>query len=447
MDPERAALYPFLGAPGRGVAMIQRSEGVHFVLADGRRILDAGGGAIVANIGHGRAEVAEAAARALERNSYVVPPFATEERVALVERLRRSWLPPALTRCVFTSGGSEAVDSALRLVRQHHLSAGRPERVKVIARERSYHGTTLATLGVGGHEKRRRGFEPFFVDHPRIPAWYPIRRPGVLEEIAGPQHGPETLLAAIEAEGPDSVAAFIAEPVGGSTMGAVVPPDDYWPRIREICSQYGVLLVADEIMCGFGRTGRSFALDHWGVVPDVLIGGKGLAGGYAPIGGVFATEEVVAPIVERGDELMFFTYSAHPMACAVADKVLEIMEREHLVERAARLGEALAKRLSSLEAHPHVAQARGRGLMQAVELVEDPETLRSFPRADAFIGKVVAAGLGRGVFFYPGGSDPARDVVCFGPPATITHDHIEEMARVLEAAIDAAAERVLARRP
>ena len=183
-------------------------------------------------------------------------------------------------------------------------------------------------------------------------------------------------------------------------------------------------------------------VDLWAVTALLA----GLAGGYAPIGAVFATEEVVAPIIERGDELMFFTYSAHPMACAVADKVLEIIERERLVERAAKLGEALGKRLAALEAHPHVAQVRGRGLMQAVELVEDPDTLRSFPIADGFVGKVVAAGLARGVFFYPGGSDPARDVACFGPPFTITRDHIEEMARALEASIDDAAERVRTRR-
>lgn len=442
MDPERAALYPFVGAAGRAPAVIARTEGVHWILDDGRRILDAAGGAIVANIGHGRAEVAEVAARVLERTTYVIPPFATEERIALVERLRRSWLPSGLTRCVFTSGGSEAVDSALRLARQHHVSAGRPERVKVIARHRSYHGTTLATLGVGGHEKRRRGFEPLMVDGHRIPTWYPLDRPGFCDDVAGPSHGAERLEEAIVREGPDSVAAFLAEPIGGSTLGAVVPPDDYWPRIREICTRHGVLLIADEVMCGFGRTGRPFALDHWGVTPDILVGGKGLAGGYAPIGGVFTKEEVVAPIAAQGDELMFFTYSAHPMACAVADKVLEIVERENLVAQAALRGEQLAKRLAALEGHPQVAHTRGRGLLQAVELVQDARDLTPYPTSTGFTSKVVAAGLRRGVFFYPGGSDPARDVVCFGPPFTITEDHVEEMVRALEGALDEAATHV-----
>ncbi|MCP3987050.1 MAG: aspartate aminotransferase family protein [bacterium] len=441
MDSQRVSLYPFVGSPGQGVPVIERTEGVCWQMAGGHSVLDAGGGAIIANVGHGRQEIADAAAAAMARTTYVVPPFATEDRVALVERLRRDWLPEGITRCVFTSGGSEAVDSALRLVRQHFVSAGQPQRVKVIGRHRAYHGTTLATLGVGGHEKRRKGFEPLFVDHPKIPAWYPLKRPGFHDDEVGPQHSADALVEVIEREGPETVAAFIAEPVGGSTLGAIVPPDDYWPRLREICDHYGILLVADEVMCGFGRTGRRFAVDHWNVVPDVLVGGKGLAAGYAPIGAVFTTEAVVAPIAEAGDELMFFTYSAHPMACAAANKVLEILDRENLVERAADLGERLGKRLAQLDAHPHVAHTRGLGLMRAVELVKDRDTLEPFSTEVGLISKVVAAGLARGVFFYPGGSDPARDVVCFGPPFTITEDHIEEMASVLESAIDDAVER------
>ncbi|MBW2243881.1 MAG: aspartate aminotransferase family protein [Deltaproteobacteria bacterium] len=442
MDSRRVSLYPFLGGPGRSAPVIERTEGVHWQMAGGHRVLDAGGGAIIANVGHGREEIAEVAAAAMARTTYVVPPFATEDRVALVERLRRDWLPEGLTRCMFTSGGSEAVDSALRLVRQHFVSAGQPERVKVIGRHRAYHGATLATLGVGGHEKRRKGLAPLFVDHPKIPAWYPLRRPASFDDEVGPQHSAEGLVEALEREGPETVAAFIAEPVAGSTLGAVVPPDDYWPRLRQICDDYGILLIADEVMCGFGRTGRRFALDHWDVVPDVLVGGKGLAGGYAPIGAVFASERVVAPITEAGDEVMFFTYSAHPMACAVAEKVLEILDREKLIERAASLGEQLGKRLAQLETHPHVAHTRGLGLMRAVELVEDREALEPFPKEAGFISKVVAAGLGRGVFFYPGGCDPARDVACFGPPFIITEDHIEEMVATLELSIDDAAERV-----
>jgi len=214
-----------------------------------------------------------------------------------------------------------------------------------------------------------------------------------------------------------------------------VPPPGYWPRVAEICRRHGVLLVADEVMTGFGRTGRKFAVDHWGVTPDILVGGKGLAGGYAPICGIFAREEVVAPIAARGDEVMFYTYGAHPASCAAADKVLEILEREGLVERAAAMGEVLARRLAPLADHPHVAEVRGLGLLQAVEFVRDKATLEPFPKETRFASRVVAAGLAHGVFVYPGGCDPARDVVCFGPPLTVTPDEIDFFVGAVEKAL------------
>jgi len=442
MDPARASLYCFAGPPGAAPFAVARAEGAWLETPDGRRILDAAGGAILVNIGHGRREVSEAYAAAATRITYVVPPFATEQRVRLVERLRASWLPEGLTRAVFTSGGSESMDAALRLVRQHHLSAGRPERWKVIGRDLSYHGTTLATLAVGGHERRREPFAPWLVDSPKAPACYCLRCPLGKRYPGCDVACADALEEVIEREGPQSVAAFVAEPIVGSTAGALTPPDEYWPRVAEICRRHGVLLVADEVMTGFGRTGRRFALDHWGVVPDVLVSGKGLTGGYAAMGGLFAREEVVAPIAERRDELMFYTYSAHPAACAAADKVLEILERERLVERAAEMGERLRKRLAVLESHPHVAEVRGRGLLLAVELVRDRETLEPFPREARLTGRVVAAALANGVFFYPGGCDPARDVIVLGPPFVVGEAEIERMAEALEAAIDAAVQRV-----
>lgn len=237
-------------------------------------------------------------------------------------------------------------------------------------------------------------------------------------------------------EGPGTVAAFVAEPIGGSTAGALTPPDGYWPRVMEICRRHGVLVIADEVMTGFGRTGRRFAVDHFGVVPDVLVGGKGLSGGYAPIGGLFARDEVLDPIAAAGDEVMFFTFGAHPASCAVADAVLEVMEREKLVERAAEMGDLLRRRLAPLSGHPNVAEVRGRGLLQAVELVRDRDGAEPFPAEAKVTGRVVATGLGHGVFFYPGGSGAARDVVCMGPPFVITPEEVELLVSVLERSID-----------
>lgn len=439
-----AAIWPFVPRGGRPPLAIARAEGAYLYTTDGQRILDAAGGAIVVNVGHGRREVAEAAAQELTRLSYVVPPFATEGRLRLTERLRERWLPPGLTRFFPTSGGSESVDAAIRLARQHHVSAGRPERWKVIGRELSYHGATLTTLAVGGNTRRRQGFEPMAPDFPKGPAPYCLRCP---LDRRYPECGvacARALEDLILAEGPESVAAFIAEPIGGSTAGALVPPEEYLPEAAAICARHGVLLIADEVMSGFGRTGRRFAVEHFGVTPDILVGGKGLAGGYAPMGGVFATDAVVEPLAERGDELMFFTFGAHPASCAVADVVLDIMERERLVERAAEVGEALRKRLAALEAHPNVAEIRGRGLLLALELVRDKRTLEPFPQAARVTQRVVGYGLGHGVFFYPGGTEPARDVIVLGPPFIIGDEEVEQIASVLEASIDEAVGRARA---
>jgi adenosylmethionine-8-amino-7-oxononanoate aminotransferase len=435
--------YPFVPRRGGAPLTIERAEGAYLYTADGRSILDAAGGAIVSNIGHGRREVAEAAARAIEETSYVVPVFATPGRMALVERLLDRWLPEGLTRVYLTSGGSESVDAAIRLARQHWVARGETRRWKVIGRQLSYHGTTVATLAAGGHEKRRKPFGPLLHDWPKAPACYCLRCPLEASYPSCELACAEALDALIESEGPETVAAFLAEPVVGSTAGAVSPPDDYWPRIAEICRRHGVLLIADEVMTGFGRTGKRFGVEHWGVTPDILVSGKGLAGGYAPIGGVYVSEEVVAPLAKSGEELMYYTFGAHPSACAAAEKVLEILEREDLVSRAAEQGEKLRKRLAPLEAHPHVAQVRGRGLLLAVELVKDRSTLEPFPAELNLTGRVVATGLGDGVFFYPGGSGSAQDVVLLGPPFIIGDPEIEKMVSTLERSI----ESVLARLP
>jgi len=245
--------------------------------------------------------------------------------------------------------------------------------------------------------------------------------------------------------GPETIVAVVAEPIGGSTAGALVPPDEYWPRLREICTEHGILLIADEVMTGFGRTGRKFAVDHWGVVPDILVGGKGLGGGYAAIGGLYAREEIVAALSDAGEELMFYTFGALPGSCAAADKVLEIMEREDLVSRAEKMGQVLRDRLSVLESHPNVAEIRGRGLMLGIEFVKDRDGLECFAEEDHFTNRVVAAGLSEGAFFYPSGIDPARDAIMLGPPLTIDDEEIDLLVTALEASIESALRRTVSR--
>jgi adenosylmethionine-8-amino-7-oxononanoate aminotransferase len=442
LDLERARSYPLIAGTWGNPFVVERAEGAYLITPDGRRILDAAGGAVVVNIGHGRSEPIEAYRRAVSEVTYVVPPFVTEHRIELIERLREHWLPEQLTRVLFTSGGSESMDSAIRLARQHFVSAGQPRRWKVIGRDMSYHGATLATLAIGGHTKRRSPFEPWLADLPRAPACFCLRCPLGLEYPACQVACAEELDRVIERAGAETVAAFVAEPIVGSAGGAVTPPDDYWPRIAEICRARGILLIADEVMTGFGRTGKRFALDHWGVVPDILVSGKGLTSGYAPMGALFAKEQVVEPIAAAGHELMAFTYSAHPGACAAASAVLEILARERLVERAATMGEKLLRRLERLRDHPNVLDVRGRGLLLGVELVRDRATREPFPAEAGLASKVVTAGLASGVYFYPGGTDPARDVIVLGPPYIIDDEDVERIGSVLESSISSAVAKV-----
>jgi len=416
--------------------LIDHAEGAWLHTVDGRKILDAAGGAVVTNIGQGREEIAQLMAEEVRRANYVVPIWSTPQRQRLVERLAR-WTPPELARFFFTSGGSEAVEAALKFALLYHKVKGRPRRTKIIAREASYHGNSIAALSAGG-SLRRADYEHVLFDWPKIKPSYCYRCPWGKTYPGCDLDCAEALEAEIAHHGADTIAAFIAEPMMGSAGGSVPPVREYWPRLAEICRRHGILLIADEVMTGFGRTGRRFAVEHWGVTPDLLVAGKGLSGGYAPIAGVFASEAVVEPIVARGDDVMFYTYSAHPASCAIADKVLEILEREKLVQRAEVLGARLAERLSGLRGHPHVAETRGLGLLHAVELVRGREKLDPFPPHFRVCARVVMAGLRHGVFFYPGGGAPAPDVLCMGPPFVIEPSEIDHLVEVLGKAIDEA---------
>jgi hypothetical protein len=421
--------WPFL--PSRAVRIV-RGEGAWLIADDGRRILDAAGGAIVVNVGHGRAEVMEAVARAGASSAFVVPGWRTPEREALAERLRRDWLPEGLHHIHLTSGGSEGVEAAVKIALQHHAAKGDVRRLKVMSRELSYHGTTIAMAGLSGHQGRKRGLEGFLQSFPSAPTPSPLRCPlGPHHPDAGSYYVAATR-AAIEAEGPESIAAFVAEPITGSSGGAIVPPDAYLPGLRALCDEFGILLVIDEVMTGFGRTGARFGVDHWGVKPDILVSGKGLGGGYGAICGVFASRAVAEPIGAAGLDVMFHTFGALPSACAAADKVLEILTREQLVARAATQGARLSARLHErLGQHPNVADIRGKGLLQAVEIVRDRDSLEPFDASERITQRIVGHGLNHGVFFYPGGTGAVRDIVCLGPPLISTDAEIDQMADVL----------------
>jgi len=392
------------------VPTVVRAEGVELITADGRRILDAAGGAVVNNIGHGRTEVADAVGAAMRELDYVVPIWPTPNRLELVDVLVDRWLPDGFDHVFLAGGGSEANDSAIRLTRMHHVARGDERRHKVIGRIPSYHGATLATLAVGGHEARRAGYEPLLQEYPRVP-W----------------NDADALAGAIEAADPSTVSAFIAEPVIGASGAALVAPADYWASVSEVCREYGVLTIADEVMTGFGRTGRRWGHDHDDWAPDIIVSAKGVGGGYVPLSLVSAGNHVVDPITETGRNVMFFTYSGHDASCAGALVVLDILEREGLTERARVQGDRLLGMLTdALHDHPNVVEIRGRGLMLGVELT-------GIGSAD-----VVAEALRRDVWIYPAGSGPAvNDGLLLAPPMVVGDDDLARIVDVTVESLDA----------
>jgi len=416
---------------------IQSASGVFLETTDGQQILDAAGGAIVSNIGHGRERVVEAVARATRDYSYVVPPWLTPSREALARVLSDRWLPNELSRIHITSGGSEAVESAVKLALQFHAAGGDSDRHLILSRVPSYHGTTLVTASLSGHAARKRGLESGLTDFPTVPTPYLLRCPLGRDHPDAGEYYAEAVRDAILKAGPGNVAAFVAEPITGASGGALVPPDDYWPRVREICSEFGVLLIMDEVMTGFGRTGTRFGYQHWPIVPDILVSGKGLAGGYAPLGGVFASETIGQALDQSPFSVMFHTFGAHPAACAAAAEVLAIIDEEDLITRAADQGICLAEKLNSrLGELPWVAEVRGRGLLQAVEVVSDRDSLEPFAESADVANRIVGRALQHGVFFYGGGTGEFRDMVCMGPAFTVNEDHLDMMADVLARSIE-----------
>lgn len=428
--------WPFTGQP---VPEVVSAKGNTLRLKDGRQVLDAAGGAIVNNIGHGREDVARAVYEATRDCTYVVPPWTTPGRTALVAALEQDWLPGDLNRIHITTGGSDAVESAIKLALQYHAATGAPERTEIVTRDPSYHGTTLATGTWSGHPARKRGLAQAMRENPKAPAPYPLRCPLGADHPDMAQHYVDALAAVIDATGPERVAALLVEPITGSSGGALVPPDGYWEAVQALCRKHGILLVCDEVMTGFGRTGRDFAFQHFGLAPDIVVAGKGLAGGYAPLGGVFARTHIGDAIRDAGYAVMFHTFGAHPAACSAGAAVLQILREEQLVERAARMGEAFLAQLAARFAeHPQVAEVRGRGLLLAIEVVADRSTLARFPEAIDMTGRIVREGLDRGVFFYAGGTGAQRDILCLGPALTSSEAELAQMGEVLLAAVDAA---------
>jgi adenosylmethionine-8-amino-7-oxononanoate aminotransferase len=427
---------------GRDLPAVERGEGAVLWDRSGKRYLDGSGGAVVVNVGHGRDEVAQAMARQAAAAGYVHGTQFTSEVLEEYARRLAPHAPADCRRLYLVSGGSEANETAVKLARAYQIAAGAPARHKVIGRSVSYHGNTLATLGVSGRPLLRAPYAPMLAAPPRAVAPFCYHCP---LDRSYPECGVacvEDVEAAILREGPETVAAYIAEPVLGASAGAAVPPDEYAARAAEICRRYGVVYIDDEVMTGFGRTGKWFGIEWSGAAPDLVTCGKGMTGGYMPAGAVLASERIVETVARGGGFVHGFTFSHHPVTAAACLAVLDILEREDLVERARRLGEAARSRLAGLRRHPHVGDVRGRGLMLGVELVADKESRRPFPRAERKAEALAAACFERGLVTYPSGgaaTGTEGDVIMLAPPFVVTEPQIVEMVDVLDRSLEALA--------
>ena len=401
--------------------------------ADGRECIDGLAGLWNVTAGHGRTELAEAMRAQAAELAYVsgYAGSSNPRAIELAERLA-ALCYPSINRFFFTSGGGEATDSSIKMARAYWKLRGKPDKTRVISRIDGYHGVTLAAMSATGLSRYWPLFEPRVPGFSHVPAPDPYRYeapPGESQGVAAA----DELERAILREGADSVAMFIAEPVQGAG-GVIVPPDDYFPRIREICDRHDVLLVADEVITGFGRTGRLFALDHWGVEPDVVQFAKAITSGYFPFGGIGVSDRVAETLDRAGEPWMHaYTYSAHPVGCAVALRTLRIIEDERFPEQAAaKGGELLARLRAALGDHPHVGDVRGKGLMCAVELVEDRADKRPFPAGRGVGAAVLRAAAERGLV-----SRVKADTYLLAPPIVVTSAQIERMVEILAESIRA----------
>ena len=421
-----------------------RGDGAYLYDAEGKRYLDASGGAAVSCLGHSDRAVIEAIAHQLERLPFAHTSFFTNEPLeALAEALVRR-APPTLDKACFVSGGSEALEAALKLARQYFVEKGEPQRRHLIARRQSYHGNTLGALAVGGNALRRKQYEPLLIGATHVSPCYAYRgmHDGESDSAYAARLATE-VETTIEALGGDNVIAFVAETVAGATLGAVPAVPGYFKRVREICDRHGILVILDEVMCGMGRCGTLWAFEEEGIVPDLVAAAKGLGAGYQPIGAVMIASKVSQAILSGSGSFQHgHTYMGHAAACAGALAVQRRLHDDRVLARVKPLGEALDRRLQSAFAkHPHVGDIRGRGLFRALELVEDRSSKKPFDPALRLHARVKAQALHAGLLCYPMGGtlDGTRgDHVVLAPPFIVEERQLDELVDKLGAALAAA---------
>src|SRR6266481_3999797 len=438
--PSNSALFP--RDFRKAYPLAARGEGCWIIDQTGRRYLDASGQAAVINIGHGVTEIGRAMA---EQSSQLAFAHTTQFHSQPAEKLAQRLLalaPPNFRpggRVYFTSGGSEATETAIKLARQFHLENGQPARYRVVSRRQSYHGSTLGAMTVSGNVTRRAPYQPLLAEWGHVAPCFCYHCPFGKEFPDCGVACASDLDNFLSANDSASVAAFIFEPIVGATLGAAVPPDGYPQRIAKICRDHGILLIADEIMTGMGRTGKPFAVQHWDVEPDIILVGKGIASGYAPLGAVLIAPRVVEAF-ERGSGAFQhgFTYQAHPVAAAAGNAVLDYIESRNLFDRVQPSAEILRAKLSDLQSHPHVGEIRCLGLLLGIEFVKNKSTREPFPKEQNIAERIRQAALDENVLAYPTQGcvdDVNGDDILIAPPFIVTPQECQLIANALRSAL------------
>lgn len=436
--PRGSVFYRNLHKP---LPLIVSGRGAFLYDTSGKKYLDGSGGAAVVSVGHGIREVAVAISRQAGRAGYLNGLQFTHEPVEKLAAAVASFLPFRSGKVLFLTSGSEAIEASVKLARQHWVEKGEPRKHRVISLSPSYHGSTLAALSLSARQHYQEAFRPLLLRSARIPAPYCYRCPW---ELAPPRckvkcaHELEKKMKGIGAE---KVAAFIGEVIGGSSTGASVPPQEYWEVVRRLCNRYEVLLIVDEVMTGAGRTGKWLACHHYGVVPDIVVMGKGLTSGYFPLSALAAKPEILKPLADGGKNFLHAqTFANHPVGCAAGLAALEYLKGYDLVARCARVGKRLKRALERLLDHPHVGDVRGKGLLIGIEFVRDKKKKKPFPRQKKYAETFVAAALDRGLVLWPniGQADGRNgDLVLVSPPFVIEEDEVSEMLAKLESTLAA----------
>lgn len=419
---------------------IDRGEGVYLFDTDGNRYIDACAGVHVVSIGHGVKEIVDAMSEQASKVCFTYGNFLSQPQIDLAEKIA-DLSPDGLSKVFFVSGGSEATEAAMKMARKYHIETGNPKKYKVISRWQAWHGNTIGALSMSGRTPWREDYVPYLLDFPHIPPPYCYRCPYGKAYPECHLVCADELERVIRQEGSEYISAFIAEPILGTSAAGVMPPPDYYPTIRGICDRHNILMIIDEVVTGFGRTGVNFGIDHWGVIPDIMATGKGLSSGYTPIAATIAHDNIYDAIYKKSTAFVHgHTYGGNPLSCAVGLAVQNYIEKHELVSQCARMGALMLEQLMSLQELPFVAEVRGKGLLIGIEFVADKEKRTPFDPSKGLTSMVVNRAFEKGVLVMPGApglvDGVAGDHIAISPPFTVTESEVLEIVDVLKETVE-----------